>query len=96
MPFLGTQRCSCDKNFPLLITLFLELFRYLVVDCHLRWDILRRFDLRTRITVQSPHALNPMGAPFSPQLNCNGGSDSTELYTDVIRIPMILRCTLVQ
>ena len=69
MPFLGTQRCSYDINFPLLITLFLELFRYLVVDCHLRWDILRRFDLRTRITVQSPHALNPMGAPFSPQLN---------------------------
>ena len=45
MPFLGTQRCSYDINFPLLITLFLELFRYLVVDCHLRWDILRRFDL---------------------------------------------------
>ena len=59
MPFLGTQRCSYDINFPLLITLFLELFLYLVVDCHLRWDILRRFDLRTRITVQSPHALNP-------------------------------------
>ena len=27
---------------------------------------------------------------------CNGSSDSTQLYTDVIRIPMILRCTLVQ
>ena len=26
----------------------------------------------------------------------NGSSDSTQLYTDVIRIPMILRCTLVQ
>ena len=24
--FLGTQRCSYDINFPLLITLFLELF----------------------------------------------------------------------
>ena len=67
--FLGTQRCSYDINFPLLSTLFLELFRYLVVHCHLCWDIIRRFDLRTRITVQSPHALNPMGAPFSPQLN---------------------------
>ena len=27
---------------------------------------------------------------------CKGSSDSTQLYTDVIRIPMILRCTLVQ
>ena len=27
---------------------------------------------------------------------CNGSSDSTQLYTDVIRISMILRCTLVQ
>ena len=27
---------------------------------------------------------------------CNGSSDSTQLYTDVIRISMILRCTLMQ
>ena len=27
---------------------------------------------------------------------CNGSSDSSQLYTDVIRISMILRCTLVQ
>ena len=27
---------------------------------------------------------------------CNGSSDSTQFYTDVIRIPMILRCTLVE
>ena len=30
------------------------------------------------------------------EAECNGSSDSTQLYTDVIRIPMILRCTLVQ
>ena len=27
---------------------------------------------------------------------CNSSSDSTQLYTDVIGISMILRCTLVQ
>ena len=42
---------------------------------------------------------DPLGTRTTHQgtaTRCNGGSDSTELYTDVIRIPMILRCTLVQ
>ena len=33
---------------------------------------------------------------FVTRTVCNGSSDSTQLYTDVIRISMILRCTLVQ
>ena len=40
----------------------------------------------------------PVGGPMSAQLAslCNGSSDRTQLYTDEIRISMILRCTLVQ
>ena len=43
----------------------------------------------------SGHAL-PGGNTGSFLKACNGSSDSTQLYTDVIRITMILRCTLVQ
>ena len=44
--------------------------------------------------------VTPSGRSYSNQTflrtACNGSSVSTQLYTDVIRISMILRCTLVQ
>ena len=39
---------------------------------------------------------SPRISPELTGMKCNGSSDSTQLYTDVIRISMILRCTLVQ
>ena len=44
--------------------------------------------------VMHPRATAGVGGGTTP--GCNGSSDSTQLYTDVIRISMILRCTLVQ
>ena len=49
-------------------------------------------------TYRRPGDLGPYEpCPSTPRVRiCNGSSDSTQLYTDVIRISMILRCTLVQ
>ena len=55
-----------------------------------------------RSKAAEPFCLQPfflfcMAPSLGPHVSsCNGSSDSTQLYTDVIRISMILRCTLVQ
>ena len=50
-------------------------------------------------TQHRPHSVRPCGPALLAvgvvEGRCIGSSDSTQLYTDVIRISMILRCTLV-
>ena len=52
----------------------------------------------TAVLLSRHRGILQMLRPLSSQgpTLCNGSSDSTQLYTDVIRISMILRCTLVQ